>query len=229
MHFKQYLLSLNCLCCGSWTLSENLYCRYCYEGFIRHYVERRYFLTEKAPCTSPIFLIEWHPRHSIFFDQLVYRLKSDNSVPALLFYVDLLADLVQSTLKTSEFDALVPIPGSKSSSVHAHIMAERLSLHFGLPVMDAIKKQPSEKAQKHMTAAERRQKNLFTLDKRVYEEFTKMRLISTVKPPRFLLVDDILTTGISFQHGAGVLRGSEHNMIATLFYRPRADVRVRSS
>jgi predicted amidophosphoribosyltransferase len=176
-----------------------------------------------------IFLIEWHTRHSNFFDQLVYRLKSDNSIPALLFYTDLLAELVQSTLNTSDFDALVPIAGSKASSVHARIIADRLSLHFSLPVLDAIKKHPSEKAQKYMTAAERRQKNLFTLNEEVYEEFTKKRLISNEKPPRFLLVDDILTTGISFQHGASVLRGSEHNMIATLFYRPLVDVRVKSS
>lgn len=228
MHFKQYLISLNCLCCGSWTISDNLYCRHCYDHFVRHYVEKRSLETEKSPFPNHLFLIEWHQRSSIFFDQLVYRLKSNNSVPALLFYTDLLADLVQSTLKTSEFDALVPIAGSKNSSVHARLIAERLSLHFGLPVLDVIKKGSSEKAQKHMTAAERRQKNLFTLDKRAYEEFTKMRLISNAKPPRFLLVDDILTTGISFQHGAGVLSGSEQNMIATLFYRPRADVRVKS-
>lgn len=226
MYFKQYLLSLNCLCCGSWTLSENLYCRHCYDHFIRYHVEKRDFKTEKAPHPNHIFLIEWHPRHSKFFDQLVYRLKSDNSVPALLYYADLLAEWVQSTVKTSGFDALVPVAGSKTSSVHAHIIAQRLSLHFGLPVLDVLRKKPSDKAQKYRTAAERRQTNLFSLNEAPYVEFTNKYLQQKANRPRFLLVDDILTTGISFQQGAGVLRGSEQNMIATLFYRPRTEART---
>lgn len=227
MYFKQLILSLNCLYCGSWVLTKNLYCQLCYDSFIKYYVEKHRSVREAAPFPNHIFLIEWHPKHSEIFDQLVYRIKSNNSLPALHFYADLLAELVQSTVKTSDFDALVPIAGSKKSSTHAHLIAERLALHFGLPVLDVIRKQPSEKAQKHMSAAERRQKNLFSLNEGVYEEFTRKRLLQNPKPVRFLLVDDILTTGISFQHGAGVLSGSEHNMIATLFYRPRTEARAQ--
>ena len=98
-------------------------------------------------------------------------------------------------------------------------------MHFGLPVLDVIRKQPTEKAQKHMTAEERKQTNLFSLNDKIYVEFTKKSLVNTLKPLRFLLVDDILTTGISFQHCSAVLSSSEQNMIATLFYRPRTDVR----
>lgn len=226
MHLKQHLLSLNCLCCGSWSLSENLYCSRCYNQRIRHYVEHH--RDNKNPMVlrpSHIYLIEWHPQRAKLFDQLVYRLKSNNAVAALMFYADLLADLVQSTVKTTQFEALVPIAGSKSSSVHAHLLAQRLALHFGLPVLDVLIKQPAQTAQKHMTAQERREQNLFSLKEKPYVEFTKTRLISPTRPLRFLLVDDVLTTGLSFQHCESVLTGSEQNMIATLFYRPRIEVR----
>lgn len=209
-------------------IKQNLYCRFCYDSLMSFYIDGhrpRHSNPDRTPEAHHIFLIEWLPLQSQMFDQLVYRLKSDNSVPALWFYADLMADLIQSKVKTTDFAALVPIAGSRASSVHAHLLAERLSLHFGLPVLDVISKKATEKAQKYMNAEERRQTNLFSLKTERYVEFTKIQKRKSQSKPKFLLIDDILTTGVSFQQCSDVLHGSEQNMIATLFYRPRADVR----
>lgn len=156
-----------------------------------------------------LYLLNWNKDESPVIDQMVYRMKSDNSRAAWRFYARIFLQLSGTNLQN--FDGLVPIPGSTSASTHSRIFAEALSSFSGLPVFDVVVKRANAKAQKQGGIQERKTQNFASHPLRKAELFTKL-----------IFVDDVLTTGESFLQSNLAVNGHKENIILTLFYRPKA-------
>ena len=155
------------------------------------------------------YLLDWNKDESVIMDQMVYRMKSDNSVPAWRHYARLLLQL--SEINLQNYDGFVPIPGSSIASLHSTIFADSLSVISGLPVLDLVAKKADAKAQKQGSIQDRKTQNFEVRKGAKTELFTKL-----------IFVDDVLTTGESFLQSNRAVNGHNENIILTLFYRPRA-------
>lgn len=204
---KQYLLTPTCLNCGSFFLSEALFCKCCFKEIIlRPYKKNR----NSHLAQQHFYLIEWTKGESAVLSQMVYSLKSDNAVPALRFYAKLFLKKIKNEIHKEQFDAIIPIPGSNKKSVHSLILAEEVSKILGIPIKDVLIKSKEHYQQKKMTAEERKLNRNIILKNEQNEHFTKC-----------LLIDDIVTTGESFFQACSALNSKQNNVILSLFYRPR--------
>ena len=203
---KQYLLTPVCISCGSFFCTDSLYCNTCFEREI----EPRLSLPSASHLggSKHFYLLNWNKDESKVMDQMVYRMKSDNSVAAWRFYARIL--LQTSAINLQSYRGLVPIPGSKMSSVHARIFAEALSAVAGLPVYDLVAKKSDAKAQKQGGLLQRKTQNFVPHQHNQTELFTKL-----------IFVDDVLTTGESFLQSNKAVNGHNENIILTLFYRAK--------
>lgn len=204
---KQYLLSPCCLKCGSLFLNESLFCQVCFSAEIENNILR--------PQCSHIsqlrhkYLLRWNKGENNVLSEMVYRLKSNNSVAAWAFYAKLLYNFLDLNFKT--YKALIPIPGSSKNSVHALLFARQLSILTGLPVVDILSKKTESFEQKTLTAEQRKNKVFIELRQPIFfEQFTK-----------YIFVDDILTTGESFNQCNKAINDNSDNIIISLFYRPK--------
>lgn len=205
--FKQYILSPLCLKCGSFFTNESLFCEICFADEISSRLQSESF----SHIPEHIYLLEWHKYESDILSEMVYRLKSDNSPQAWDFYSGLLYQKLKENIDLKNYEALVPIPGSKQSSVHSLLLARGLSDRTDLKIMDILKKE-TEGEQKKLTAAQRKKHNSrVSLKSPSPEHFTKV-----------IFVDDVLTTGASFFQCQQALQGGPENLVLTLFYRPKA-------
>lgn len=205
--FKQYLLSPVCLKCASLFCNDSLFCSSCYKKEIHSKLGH---VENISPVPRHFYLFEWEKSEHNILNQLVYRLKSDCSVRAWYFYTDLMFKKLNAEIDIKNFQAIVPIPGSNKNSVHSHIFAQALSQLSSIPVLDILQKEMGSQQQKRLSARERKRHNPFSLKQTQLEEFTNC-----------LLVDDILTTGTSFQQSNRLLIAPENNTVASLFYRPK--------
>ncbi|MBC7421018.1 MAG: hypothetical protein H7328_09855 [Bdellovibrio sp.] len=163
------------------------------------------------------FLIEWFPGESDLISEMVYRFKSNRCPQAWLFYSRLFANLLCDQVDISQYDALVPLPGSKSNSVHANIFAKNLSKILGLPVLNALYKSPLAQPQKSKSAKERRQSTNVSDIQRL-ELFTKNETSNL----KLIYVDDIMTTGFTYKRSRQALQNKNQSLLVTLFFRPAA-------
>lgn len=204
---KQYLLTPVCLGCGSFFCNDSLFCNHCFHREIEPNLN--------LPSVSHLggskhfYLLKWNKEESRAIDQMVYRMKSDNSCAAWRFYSRIL--LATSTINLQNFVGFVPIPGSTAASVHSKIFAEALSSVSGLPIYDLVAKKANVKAQKQGGIQDRKAPNFVPLPHRQSELFTKL-----------IFVDDVLTTGESFLQSNRAVNGHNENVILTLFYRAKA-------
>lgn len=203
---KQYLLSPTCLKCGSFFCNDSLFCNVCFQSEIGPRIN----LVSQSHLAEfqHYYLLDWNKNESRVLSQMVYRLKSDNSLPAWSFYSKLLIE--KMNINFQEYAGLVPIPGSKPSSMHSLILARALSSTSGLPVFDILFKKKTAIEQKRMSAFERKNEDTISLKKQQPEHFTKC-----------IFVDDILTTGQSFLQSSRAVNGLNENIVITLFYRSR--------
>lgn len=204
---KQYLLTPTCLKCGSFFNNETLFCSICFKNEIvkRYRAQRPSHLGEQH-----IFMLSWNKGESDVLSQMVYRLKSDTSVNAWRIYAKIFYKKFLKKTNLESFQALIPVPGSGKSSVHAHVFANELSKLSGIPAVDALVKKAVFSEQKNLSARERKQNTCITLRAPLNEHFT-----------RCIFVDDIVTTGESFLQSNKALNGGADNLILSLFYRPR--------
>lgn len=172
------------------------------------------------PQTLPHhYLLEWNKHEGKTLSQMIYRLKGDNSKPAWVFYARLFHRALSKKINFKNYQALVPIPSAKQSSVHAKIFANELSSLLGLPVWDLLKKNPAAPEQKKRSAVQREQ---------IAAEITNISRKSTPATAiaeiftKHIFVDDVLTTGQSFLQSKAALGGSAEDIVITLFYRPKA-------
>lgn len=155
------------------------------------------------------YLLDWNKDESPAIDQMVYRMKSDNSRAAWRLYARIFLQMTEINLQN--FSGFVPIPGSSPASVHAMIFAKALSSVSGLPVFDLVVKKTDSKAQKQGSIQDRRTQSFERRPLHKTELFTKL-----------IFVDDILTTGESFLQSNLAINGHKENIILTLFYRAKA-------
>lgn len=156
------------------------------------------------------YLIKWKKNESDVINQMVYRLKANNSLPAWSYYSRQFVKKININFK--EYAGLVPIPGSKKESVHSWIFAKELSLLTGMPVLDILVKKNETTEQKKLSAYERANSQTIDLRSHQPELFTKC-----------IFVDDVLTTGQSFFQSNRAVNGLNENIVLTLFYRGRGE------
>ncbi len=200
--------------CGSFFVADHMFCETCYNI----HIEPRLSVSVKelTPRSSHAYMIDWAPGESDLVSQMVYRFKADRSTEAWAFYAKLFAQLMCEQIDLSGFDAFVPLPGSKTNSTHAHIFAKQLSLATGLPVLNALLKSHTSDEQKNKTAAQRH--NTSALNKITLSEvFTNDELANL----NLIYVDDIMTTGSTYQRAQEAIGTKGYSMLATLFYRPK--------
>lgn len=201
---KQYFYNPLCFNCGSFFVESHLFCDTCFENEI----EKRITFKKRQ---DHFYLFDWKPGESDLISGLVYQLKSDQCIKALEFYACQLAQFLDN-----DFDLIVPLPGSKKSSVHSQILARQISKYLGVPCLDILKKASHSQAQKEKTAAEREQTAIELKTSFPHEQFTK----SNKAKLKVLYVDDILTTGHTYRSSRQALNLNESAWIATVFYRP---------
>lgn len=206
MSLLQYLFSPVCLHCGSFFVEESLLCDACFNQRLRPRIR----LKNASSISGHHYLVAWPRGESNLLSQMVYRLKDGRSAAALSFYVQMLYEKLKNEISWSQYRAIVPIAGSRATSIHARLLAEELSALCGLPVWDLLQKS-SAFEQKKLSLSERRQRMKVTVKAPLPEHFTKL-----------IFVDDILTTGSSFKQSRIALNANEENLILTLFYRPRS-------
>jgi predicted amidophosphoribosyltransferase len=155
--------------------------------------------------------MNWFKNDKDFMSELVYRLKSDNSKSAWKFYAELFFHIHKNKIKFKNYQAIIPIPGSKKSSVHALIFSQELAKKTGLSIHDVLIKDTGFSEQKTLKAKERQQSGRIVLKAPLNEQFTNC-----------LFIDDILTTGESFLQSKKALNAGSDSLILSLFYRPKA-------
>ena len=207
---KQYLLSPTCLNCGSFFCDDSLFCKICFQTEII----QRMRLNQPSHLSSfeHHYLLRWNKNENTALSQMIYRLKSDNSKQAWAFYADIFYKniLVHENFNFKKYQALVPVPSAKQSSVHSHLFANRLSVLTGLPVHDILVKDTLSVEQKSLTAEQRKLSLNIRLKYPQTEYFTN-----------YIFVDDVVTTGESFLQCNSCIKGGTENPVFSLFYRPK--------
>ncbi len=204
---KQYLLSPVCIRCGSFFCEASLFCRNCFNSEI---ISRCQNQSPSHLGLSHYYLIEWKQNESACLDEMVYRMKSNYARRAWQYYAKIIYYKYCSEINFNKFEALVPVPGSKDSSVHSKIFCNELAKLTGLPVLDILIKNPDSPEQKKLGAQQRKSKLKIKKQNAVSVYFTK-----------FIFVDDIVTTGASFNLSNAALGAGGENLIISLFYRSK--------
>lgn len=211
---KQLFHTPICLNCGSYFVKSHLFCESCYEVHIEPRL--RLQLKTLSAELQHAYLIEWSPGESDTISEMVYRFKDNRNPDAWSFYADLIAHSFCDQVDISDFNALVPIPGSRATSTHAHTFAKHLSEFTGLPILDGLRNVGLVE-QKRKTAVERSQIG-HAPSMRLNEVFTQADLASL----KLIYVDDIMTTGQTFKHCREALGDTGTAVLVTLFYRSKA-------
>jgi predicted amidophosphoribosyltransferase len=205
---KQYLTSPLCLKCGSFFCDDSLFCLSCFKKEIINRCEQE---CESHLGDIHFYLMNWLKTDPDFLTDMAYRLKSDNSKPAWQFYSQLFYEKHKDEIEFKKYSAIVPIPSSNESSVHAMIFAKNISNLSGAPVIDVLYKKAQSSDQKTLSAEQRKRAQTIERKSQLNEQFTNC-----------LFVDDILTTGESFLQSKKALNASGESLILSLFYRPKA-------
>lgn len=206
---KQYLLSPTCMKCGSLFCNESLFCLVCLKNEV--------LLRSKNQKESHLglrhnYLLEWNKGESDVLSQMVYRLKSDNALPAWQFYAKFFYKKIKKKINFKQFHALIPVPSINPRSVHAMFFAQQLSLLTGLPVKDVLIKKSDYTEQKALSAHQRKTISTIEVKEELNEHFTKC-----------IFIDDIVTTGESFLQSNKALNGGSDSLILSLFYRTKQE------
>ena len=213
---KQYLYNPICLSCGSFFVEDHLCCKICFSS----HIEPRLLLNLKSLSDKSqyAYLIDWVPGESDLISEMVYRFKNDQALAAWSFYSRIFAELICEQIDISKYDALVPLPGSKITSVHAKLFASQLSGHLGLPVFDALRKTDESGPQKLKSLSERTNQASVNAIQRL-EVFTN----TDTDNLNLIYVDDIMTTGTTYKRSKAAMQNPNNSLLITLFCRPKVD------
>lgn len=208
---KQYLLSPCCIKCGSFFCDDSLFCEFCFRIEILDKVNLE--SDSHLKNYQHYYFLNWRKNESDVLSQMIYRLKADNSKAAWAFYAKFFYKVLKLKIDFTQYDAIIPIPGSQKNSVHAKLFAKELSVLCGLPVNDILLKKTEALAQKTLSAEQRRRvTSIQRVEAVLIENITK-----------YIFVDDILTTGESFLQSNRALNENPENIILSLFYRPKSE------
>ncbi len=212
---KQSLYNPLCLSCGSYFVQDHLFCNHCYAVKIEPRLELKKHDTENVQNTYSLF--DWNPGESDLLSEMVYRFKSNRSLLAWQHYAELALKALGYELDLNQFDYIIPIPGSKKSSVHAAIFASIVSEIIKKPVLDILEKSKCDGAvteQKQRSKVQRSQSQF-----RLRERFTRNFVHLQLRNRQVLMVDDIITTGNSYSQCSRVLGLTNRSALLILFYR----------
>lgn len=209
---KQYLYNPLCLSCGSFFVKDHMFCDGCFDQKILLKMEMKNKSLNQN--SDAFFLLNWVPFESDMLSETVYRLKSDKCLAAWKFYAENAAEQLADNINLEQVDYIVPIPGSKSSSVHSHVFAHYLSRSLRKPVLDILCKPLELSEQKRKNKLDRLYKTI-----QLREQFTDGLYKLRLKDKHILIVDDILTTGSSFNQSVQALGPIKKATLLTLFYR----------
>ncbi len=212
---RQALTNPMCLSCGSYFVRHHLFCQKCYVEKIETKLQPRSH--SLAQQQNAFTLFDWNPGESDLLSEMVYRFKSDRCLLAWRHYAGLAIKALSHEVDLKVIDYIIPVPGSKRSSVHGRVFADLVSEIVQKPVLDILEKIKSDSItveQKSKNKNERVQ-NQF----RLREEFTQNFDCLRIGHRHILLVDDIITTGSSFTQCLQVLGGAEDAVLLCLFYR----------
>lgn len=211
-NLKQYLYNPICLSCGSFFVNDHLFCDECYQKKIAPIAEMKMKpLTEKFEA---YYLMNWIPFESDMLSETVYRMKSDKCFRAWVYYAEKAADELAENLNIEQIDYIIPIPGSKNTSVHSHIFAQILGRTLRKPILNILVKTQMLTEQKRKNKTERLNKTI-----RLHEQFTSNLKLLGLARSHVLVVDDILTTGSSFIQSVDALGAVKKATLLTLFHR----------
>lgn len=128
----------------------------------------------------------------------VYMLK----FRGLIYPADAFALMMSRMLENVDADVLVPVASSRRSVRKrgfstASLLAKRISIRLGIPIMNAIKAYPDKEEQKTLSVGARYEnaKKSFYPDSRC-----------DIRGKRVMLIDDVSTTGSTLAAIAGLLR-----------------------
>ncbi len=122
----------------------------------------------------------------------------------LVYPADAFAVMMSDRLCGAEADMLVPVPNGRAGVLKrgfssSELIAERLAMRVGIPMVNALIAFSSKREQKSLNAENRRKNalNSFYVDKRV-----------SVKGKRIILIDEVTTTGSTLSAVGELLRGA---------------------
>jgi predicted amidophosphoribosyltransferase len=211
-NFKQYIFNPICLSCGSFFVKEHLFCEDCFIKKIFPQMSMKVKpITKDQNC---YYLFEWVPFESDLLSETVYRMKSNKCCLSWKYYAAKLADSFANSINLDDVDYIVPVPGSKATSVHSYVFAHALGQELRKPVLNILTKTRESAEQKRKSKAERLNKTI-----QVHEQFTPGIKHLKLEGKHVLIVDDILTTGGSFNQSVAALGSVRKATLLTLFYR----------
>lgn len=207
---------IDCVGCGSLVVHDRGLCLLCENIILRNYFSVQSDTTQLSSAGLPFrFLYHWIPASSDVLSCYIHLLKSPLSEPLW----NELSRYYVTAQKTEQRLLFIPIPSRKNRK-HSLFFAQGLADKFGGQVLQALRICSQDiREQKQKSRAER-QKIRF----RVGEEFTEL----LYNAPRIVLVDDVITTGASYEAAYNVLKN--HGVwpgnieLWAAFYRERLKV-----
>ncbi len=215
---KQYFYNPTCFRCGSFFVEDHLFCEPCFDLHIAPRVEiKRRTILQNNKTFEHYYLFDWNPGESDLISGLVYQLKGNRCSIALQYYANLLTQqLLVGRYAISDFEWVIPLPGSKKTSLHSYILAKKVSERLSLPFLDILIKEVSQTSQKTLNVQQRRTLELSLLPAYGPEQITGLRN----EMAKVIYVDDILTTGSTFKAAREAVGVQQKACLLTIFYRP---------
>lgn len=210
--FQQYCYNPVCLSCGSFFVKQHLFCEDCFQKKIRSKLQIKSKMINQT--SEALYLVDWIPFESDMISEFVYRMKSDKCINAWGFFAEYILEQVSENQSLENIDYIIPIPGSKVTSKHSHVFAQMLGRILRRPILDILEKPQNQNEQKRKNKAERLYRTI-----RLREQFTTNLGLLNLQNSHVLIVDDILTTGSSFNQSVTALGLVKKASLLTLFYR----------
>lgn len=205
------LFIVDCVGCGSLVVHARGLCLKCEYHILDHYLSSQ---VEAAIIPESglrfRFLFHWIPGESSLLSSYVYLLKSP--LAESLWHELSRYFVPPEHLKNNVI--FIPIPSRKKRK-HSLYLAQGLAEKLGGEVIEALQTSALDSLEQKQKSKTERRKITFTLN----EEFTeRLRLAPTI-----VLVDDVITTGASYEAAYNVLKNHqvcpENIELWTAFYR----------
>ncbi len=215
---KQFFYQPSCLRCGSFFSEDHLFCETCYKQFLSFRLKAHSGLGQvDLPTAQHFYLLEWKKNESDIISKMVYALKSDYGKLAIQFYANFFCEKLQQQINLDMYDAVVPLPGSKATSIHSNIFAECLAQKIKKPTIDILIKKSKQTESKLLNRKQRFSSSQNRIRLKPLEHFTQ----SSLAQKSLIYVDDILTTGNTFNASRQAIGNSKDCLLLTLFFRSK--------
>lgn len=205
--WRQKMFTPVCLACGSFFCTDALFCRCCLDQKILKRVAK--IKLTHLPHDEHHYLFNWQKTDPNYVSQLVYRLKGNQSPAAWKYFAKIFFEENKNRINFTEFDVLIPVPSARRGRDHAIIFSNELARLCGLAAVSALEKR-SASQQKNLSSKQRMKHSSVSVKKTAFEQIT-----------RCLFVDDVLTTGQTYQNCKSSLPKLTKCAVISLFYRPR--------